>query len=453
MMDAGKGRDQLVRELAELRRRVAKLEESATEHKLSEERAEHLGLVLRAVRNVNQLISKATERDDLIQGACDNLVETRGYESAWIALLDEAGRLTASAGTGLGEGFSTLVERMRRGTLPDCGRRALSRPGTWVVEDPASVCGDCPLSKECAGRGAASVRLEHDGKVYGLASVSVPRNLVVDPEEHELFEEVAGDIAFALRNIEVEEYSQDLREIVGRRTRELQDAQEELVRKEKLAILGQLAGGVSHDLRNPLGAIKNAVYFLNMITEEPAPETRETLDILEREVDACERLISSLLDFARPGLPALRKVDVNTVIRKSLFRTTGSNHIEVASRLGEALPIVLADPDQLGRAFENIILNGLQAMPEGGCLTVRTEVSDSRWIAASISDTGVGIREEDLDKVFEPLFTGKAKGIGLGLAVTRALVEANGGTIDVGSRIGEGSTFTVTLPIAGNRGA
>jgi signal transduction histidine kinase len=135
-------------------------------------------------------------------------------------------------------------------------------------------------------------------------------------------------------------------------------------------------------------------------------------------------------------------------------------NVEVDERLDEALPVILADPDQLAQVFGNLIRNAIQAMPEGGRLTVETsEVSDSPllsgvgpgvwWMAVSITDTGVGIPQENLDKLFEPLFTTKAKGIGLGLAVTKTLVEGHGGSIEVESEVGKGTTFTVRLPIAG----
>jgi len=219
---------------------------------------------------------------------------------------------------------------------------------------------------------------------------------------------------------------------------ERKEMQERLVRSEKLAVLGQLAGGVSHELRNPLGAIKNAVYFLNMALQEPEPEVKETLEILEKEVGTSERIISSLLEFARPKPPTRRQVDINDVVREALSRTTVPESVEVVSQLDERLPLILADPDQLGQVFGNIVLNGIQAMPEGGRLTVKTsEVSGrlpkSGWVAVSFTDTGVGIPKENLEKIFEPLFTTKAKGIGLGLALVKMLVEGHGGSIEVES--------------------
>ncbi len=265
----------------------------------------------------------------------------------------------------------------------------------------------------------------------------------------------------------LQKYSERLEEMVDERTQELRDAQEQLVRREKLAVLGQLAGGVAHDLRNPLAAIKNAAYFLNMVLEEPQPEVKEALEIVHKELGTSERIISGLLDFARTKVPTQREVDVNNLVQEALPNTDVLENVEVVWQLEETLPALLADPDQLVRVFGNLMLNAAQAMPHGGTLTVRTAldrgmgrevdtgtgrqgddlpISPSPSLRVSISDTGVGIPEENLEKIFEPLFSTKAQGIGLGLPLVKSLAEANGGSIEVESEVGNGSTFTVKLP-------
>jgi PAS domain S-box-containing protein len=175
-----------------------------TERKQAEEKVKHFNLVLRAIRNVNQLIARGADRDSLLKGACKNFVNTRGYYNAWIALLDESGKLVAAAEAGLGKNFLQMIERLKRGELPDCGRKTLKKTGVVVIEDPLSACADCPLAKGYPGRCGMSVRLEYGGKVYGLMTVSVPPGIAVEKEEQVLFEEVAGDIAFALYSMEQE---------------------------------------------------------------------------------------------------------------------------------------------------------------------------------------------------------------------------------------------------------
>ncbi|MDY6964848.1 MAG: ATP-binding protein [Halobacteriota archaeon] len=222
--------------------------------------------------------------------------------------------------------------------------------------------------------------------------------------------------------------------------------EEELVRKEKLAMLGQLAGSVSHELRNPLGAIKNATYFLNMVIEEPDSDVKESLEIIEKEVARSDRIIGSILGFARPKPPNRKKVDVNEIVQVALAHVGMPENIELIIELDDTMPSILADPDQLDQVFGNIIINAMQAMPRGGRLKVRSRSLNEWLVTISFTDTGMGIPDKDLKMLFEPLYSTKAKGIGLGLAISKAVMEAHGGTIDVKSVTGEGSTFTVRLP-------
>ena len=304
-----------------------------------------------------------------------------------------------------------------------------------------------------------------DGTVF---HVEVSSSVVTDKEGNDVGQ-MASFVDITERKQAEEalkEYSERLEEMVEERTRALRDAQEQLVRSEKLAVLGQLAGGVGHELRNPLGAVKNAAYFLRMVLQKPEPDVAEMLQILDREVDNCERIISSLLDFAQPRELALRQVHLPEVIEEALARTTVPNlpaqagNVEVLTRYAEALPLITADPDQLGLVFGNLILNAVQAMPGGGRLTITaayveggTVRNPQSAIRIQVSDTGVGISEEHMGKIFEPLFTTKAKGMGLGLAVSKTLLERHGGTIEVESQVGKGTTFTVRLPLAGERGS
>ncbi len=238
----------------------------------------------------------------------------------------------------------------------------------------------------------------------------------------------------------------ELNQRVEERTQELRGSQQELIRKERLAVLGQLAAGMAHELRNPLGAISNATYFLNMVLEEPEPEVKEALEILRKEVVTSDRIISSLLDIGRVKPPTPRRVDLNDVLQGTLSRITVPENVEVVTQLDQALPFVLADPNQLSQVFRNLIINSIQAMPEGGRLVVMLETPSPEWVAVSFTDTGMGIPEENMERLCEPLFTTKTKGIGLGLALVKALVEGHGGTIEVESEAEKGSTFTVMLP-------
>lgn len=176
-----------------------------TGRKQAEAEMQRLNHVLRAIQSVNKLIIQEKDRKKLLKGICDSLVETRGYYNAWVALLGRSRKLTMAAEAGLGEAFAPLVEQLKRGDLTSCAEATLVESGTFVTGDPATDCINCPLAQGYAGRGAISARLEYNGKVYGLLSASVPGRFASGPEERSLFKEVAGNIAFALHNIELEE--------------------------------------------------------------------------------------------------------------------------------------------------------------------------------------------------------------------------------------------------------
>jgi PAS domain S-box-containing protein len=175
-----------------------------TERKQAEEKLHHLNLVLRAIREVNQLIVKERDRDALIHKTCEILIKTRGYYNVWIALMDEEGTYITSAEAGLGKDFAPMKKLLKEGQWPACAKKALSKKELVITEEPKTECMDCPLSAKYAGRGAYTICLAHNGRNYGILSVSVPELSIGDKQEHGLIREAAGDIGFALHSIEVE---------------------------------------------------------------------------------------------------------------------------------------------------------------------------------------------------------------------------------------------------------
>ena len=220
--------------------------------------------------------------------------------------------------------------------------------------------------------------------------------------------------------------------------------------EQRKAILGELAAGVSHELRNPLGAIKNAVYFINMVLEDPEPEVKESLEILEMEVASSEKIIRSILDFARPKPLNLSHVDIYGVIRNVLSHTIVPEKVKIVNQLDETLLPIQADLDKLTQVFENIILNAIQAMPEGGQLIIKYEVPTPEWMEISITDTGVGISQENMENIFDVFYrvdsTHPAGGEGLGLPIVVKSLERHNGKIRIESELGKASRFFVSLP-------
>ena len=175
-----------------------------TERKQTEERIKHLNLVIRAVRNVNQLIIKEKDRERLLKGICNNLIKTRGYYHSRIVLLDEEEKIDTYAEAGLGKDFLPMLKRLKKGELTAFGQIALKQEEVVIIKDPASACPDCPLVQACSEQGSVmTVRLEHDGKICGIMSVSIPAHFVTDKEEQALFKEVAGDVALGLHSIKM----------------------------------------------------------------------------------------------------------------------------------------------------------------------------------------------------------------------------------------------------------
>jgi C4-dicarboxylate-specific signal transduction histidine kinase len=246
----------------------------------------------------------------------------------------------------------------------------------------------------------------------------------------------------------LKEYSERLEEMVEERTQELRDTQEQLVRRERLAVLGQLAGSVSHELRNPLGVISNAVYFLQLTIPDADETTKEYLEIISEEVRNSTKIVSDLLDFSRTRLPDREEVAVSELVAQVLEKRPPPEEVEVITDIAPNFPLVFVDSRQIGQVLANLVVNAYQAMPEGGNLAISAQAEEGQ-VSLSIADTGCGIPPENMAKLFEPLFTTRARGIGLGLAVSRSLVEANEGSIEVESEMGKGSTFTVRLPLAG----
>jgi PAS domain S-box-containing protein len=256
---------------------------------------------------------------------------------------------------------------------------------------------------------------------------------------------------------ELAKHRQHLEELVEERTRELRAAQDELVRRERLAALGQVAGSIAHELRNPLGVINNAAYYLKLVLAKDLPEkAARNLAQIEEQVERSNRIITSLLDFAR-GRPAQRTdCRLADVVMRAVEQACLPSLVRVSPDIPDSLPRIHVDDGQISQVFVNLLTNAGQAMAGQGEVKIAAELKEQavepqvavggRRIAVSVTDSGPGIKPEDLNRVFEPLFSTKTVGIGLGLPICKAFVEGNGGTIAVESEPGKGATFTVTLP-------
>jgi PAS domain S-box-containing protein len=236
--------------------------------------------------------------------------------------------------------------------------------------------------------------------------------------------------------------------IIIRDIRERKQMEEQRLKLEKLATIGELATMVAHDLRNPLTSIRNASYYIkNTCPHHAKPECKaalEMFDIIEQGTLFANNIINDLLDFAAKRPLQKEKQDINKIVDSSITISNVPENIKVERKLAEKA-IATVEEKQLQRVFLNLTKNAVQAMPDGGKLTVKTNETKDH-IEIEFTDTGVGISKENRSKLFTPLFTTKAKGIGIGLAICKKIVEEHGGTIDMKSKVGQGTTVIVKLP-------
>jgi two-component system, NtrC family, sensor kinase len=251
---------------------------------------------------------------------------------------------------------------------------------------------------------------------------------------------------------EINQWTISLEQKVDERSREIKFMEAQLHRSEKLASLGNLVAGIAHEINNPLTGV---LLYASILDQDKRldPQLKQDLDRIIAETRRCADIVKQLLEFSREAVPHKDAVSINTLLNKviGLLRHQPSFcDIIIACRYGEKLPDVSVDPNQIQQVFVNLFINACHAMPEGGAIEVGTSLSgDGNFVRIEIKDNGCGIAEEHLGRIFDPFFTTKTEGTGLGLSISYGIVENNGGTIEVKSVEGVGSTFTVALPVMG----
>jgi signal transduction histidine kinase len=238
-----------------------------------------------------------------------------------------------------------------------------------------------------------------------------------------------------------------------RQKRRAAETREYLLRSEKLTTVGKLAAEIAHQLKNPLSIINNAAFALQRYTKEAKElpdEARAQLQIIRDEVTRSDRIISELMDYSRLSEIRIERIQINEAISDALRRCLpGAQHaeIKVITQLGDNLPALFAQRYQVEECFVNLFRNAIEAMPLGGKLEVSTSYRPPRYIQVEVRDTGIGIPKEQLGRVFDPFYTTKPTGSGMGLAIVKHIVETYGGTVEVSSREGKGTKFVLSFPI------
>ncbi|MEO1616339.1 MAG: PAS domain S-box protein [Planctomycetota bacterium] len=279
-----------------------------------------------------------------------------------------------------------------------------------------------------------------DGKTFPI-HLAVSR---VEAEGEVFFTGIIRDIS-DLKNTEAKlaQANEELENRVKERTRQLEQTQAELIKSEKLATLGHVSGGIAHEIRNPLNAVRTSVYYLRNAKSPSEEKVAEHLKRIDRQVSLIDNVITALSDIARLPEPATNRCDIPQLLTEAIGSVTLPSRLQIELEVDDGLQAD-ADPNQLSIVFRNLIRNARDATSAGGTIRVSGTV-DGKSVLVSVADTGVGIRDEDMKRITEPLYSTKPRGMGLGLAICTAILQKNHGHLSVESLLDEGTTFHVHL--------
>ncbi len=397
---------------------------------------------LTALQSLTDVALSDLPLNPLLEQLLQRVVSGVGGDAGAVFLTDPAsGRLEPRATVNIGDEFLRGVMRA------DAEGFAASLAAAGELVQCADLATQpAPSAPYLSQRGVAAyvaAPIQLGGRVVGVAHVDFFQAQSLEPPALNLMQVFGERVARAIeRSRALEELESWGRELERRVTQQ----QGQLLRAERLAAIGLVGGSIAHELRNPLGVISNAVYFLRRRAVPLEEKMRRHLDIIEREVLHSIRIINGLVDYSSGIEPETRRLNLNGLVRTALEDTAVPETIAVDLALDADLPMVVGDESQLLQVFAHLIRNAVQAMEGKGELKIATGASDaSVW--ARVQDTGPGVPLEDQARIFEPLVTTRAKGMGLGLSLARKILEAHGGEIRLASEPGSGATFTVALPI------
>lgn len=423
----------------------------------AEARARNLGLIHEMVQQVIGL----NEKKEMAQATAGLLAEYFAYELAGVLLLGDDPQNSI---LGFGGSRASIVQRMLKDEnfIVDDGITGhVFFTGESVLVNDTS---QDKLYKPLQGWDAGSemcVALKEGNRVLGIIDVESSQRNAFTNNDLLAMESLAGVLATVVSSSEQYQRLQDTVQQLRATQVELrarmaaqQETESRLVQAAKLAAVGEMAAGIAHELNNPLTTVTG---FSELILDEMPKDAlhRTDMEMILREALRARGVVRRLLDFARQGERTRARSDMNEIaddvlaLTRHLIHTSG---VQLNVDLAKDLPWVSVDSNQMKQVLLNLIHNALQAMPNGGKLQVNTESrqrSNRKWVVVTVKDSGVGIELQNKDRIFEPFFTTKGNmgGTGLGLSVTYGIVTDHGGTIEVESQPGTGSTFTVWLPI------
>lgn len=430
-----------------------------TDQKRKESELEKRKGQLRAFYELDKKLTSVVSKEELLPWIAEKAAEFFDANECFFRIR-EGDYLVRGGGTRGGEELM-VKERLRMGE-DLCGLIARTKRPIAIFDNLSKDPRLIPEQREIADRyglkSLLGVPMCIEWRVIGVLMVMTKKPTEFTDSDTELLRSFADHAALAFENFrlfgdlegarkELEGLGKELEREVEERTRELEEIHLHLIRSERLAAMGRLAGSIAHEINNPLQAIDS---FISSVIKKADKQNQDTLKLAQEGINRIASIVKQLLAFHHPETEKKKLADINPIIEKTLSLTRNQlslNKIRIKKELSPGLPKVRVSSQQIHQVLLNLILNAQDAMPHGGELKVRTE-RDKENISIEVSDTGVGIPEKHLGRIFEPFFTAdKEKGTGLGLSISYGIIKAHGGDIQVKSKERQGTAFTIRLPI------
>ena len=403
----------------------------------------------------NSGLMETLDIQEILRLVLEGVAKNIGFDRARLYLINEKKNLLeCKMAVGIDE------ERIKGITLPlDPGDsvvgRSIFEKQPFIIPDASTDPRVNPILKEKFNLHSLVVvpLLAKEKALGAIAADFVDPNKEITKEALESVMVFAQQAGLAIHNAfiyqELKTFSQQMEEKIHKTTADLRKTEAQLIRSEKLAALGQLAAGIAHEIRNPLTSINILIHSLtkNFPSED---SHREDLNVIEEEIERINEILDRFLRFAKPAPPLLERTEVASIFEETLqlIRPRMEKQRVHVQKEFQDLPMILMDREQMKQVALNLLLNAVQAMPRGGTLMLRGRNSkDGQWITISIQDSGVGIPNEDMNKLFDPFFSTKEGGIGLGLSIAHRIIDQHHGKIEVESDPGKGTLFTIWLPV------
>jgi signal transduction histidine kinase/putative methionine-R-sulfoxide reductase with GAF domain len=403
----------------------------------------------------NSGLMETLDVDEILRLVLEGVTKNIGFDRARLYLVNEKRNvLECKMAVGIDE------ERIKGITLrldpeESVVARSVFEKQPFIIPDASKDSRVNPILKEKFNLHSLVVipLLAKEKTLGAIAADFVEPNKNITKEALESVMAFAQQAGLAIHNAfmyqELKTFSRQMEEKIQKTTADLKKAEAQLIRSEKLAALGQLAAGIAHEIRNPLTSINILIHSLteNLPTKISC---REDLKVIEEEILRINEIVDQFLRFARPASPLFEKMDLLPIFEEilQLLRPQMERGKITVKKEFEPLPLITVDKEQIKQVILNLLMNAIQAMPAGGELSIKGRFSkDGYWVELTIQDSGLGIPPEDMDKLFNPFFSTKEGGMGLGLSIAHRIIDQHHGKIEVESHPGNGTLFTISLPV------